>query len=942
MANQHYGVRAAVRWDPAVEAYFTACFGAARLAAMSAALARPSLTPTLRVNTLRSKPQDVIQKLQHELCIQQQKYHRPNNRNHQQHHGHDTANTQDGTRGRDGEVALFNELQTPATNTSWNLSDGGGAAALTMADGVLPVQRTQSPTIPTSKRTVRLHPRLPAVAVVFGSGPWDIDCGPGLPEVVINRFAGEAVFKGAHVYAPGVLAASGGIAAGDLVAVSAALERPVGHNEGQCADANAVESHLLEPPDLSDPGPSAAPSCGTGIPPPPRLAVGISRGAKVQPDGSVPLSWARQTPPRKLQRLQGSAPLRQLPLRQPQQQELRRRRKPGKASGAECCEGELADGSRAGAALSTETECVGGHGSSSTGHGSSSNSCSVGSISDSRDVLSSDNSEPGSSSTSSCSKDSESSTSGSSSCRQDRIFLGVARAALGRRAMFRAHEGLALHMERRLYDVPSCNGLLRGEVMLQALPSIVAAQVLNPRPGTSVLDMCAAPGGKTTLLAALMSDQGRLVALDRTATKVAEIKSLARDLGVHCVEAYQADATEAIMTEAAAAAAEQLTEVAAVGSHSQSTSTASGDGVGDTIAVAAAAIHHSVSRTTARGAASMGPLSAIAAGQLLGPPPYPAGTFDHILLDPPCSALGLRPRLLHSWTLPQLRAMAAYQRSLIHTAVRLLAPGGEMVYCTCTINPDENEANVAWALDRFSGSLKLLPAEPLVGLTGVTGADPETGSRWLSEQEAAMVQRFDPGQLFPGRRTMAPTPPSPSSALAAGGSRKNGGKEPIQRAVFVSTQRVTAVQESLAEYAGTVAAAAVAHANDYPSGAVLQPPPLVVALSPAPVARAAAPTATIVDEDDDKGLMPHNDERLWAAMEEESNASDPAVHLTPPPLQPYCWSLGAMGALPLPPSPPPHQQVEEEELDSRSSNEEDSPWMDDVMGFFIARFQKVA
>lgn len=50
----------------------------------------------------------------------------------------------------------------------------------------------------------------------------------------------------------------------------------------------------------------------------------------------------------------------------------------------------------------------------------------------------------------------------------------------------------------------------------------------------------------------------------------------------------------------------------------------------------------------------------------------------------------------------QLRALAAYQRALLHTAVALLAPGGTLVYCTCTVNPDENEGNVAWALDRWA------------------------------------------------------------------------------------------------------------------------------------------------------------------------------------------------------------------------------------------------
>jgi len=45
-------------------------------------------------------------------------------------------------------------------------------------------------------------------------------------EVVINRYAGEAVLRGAHVYSPGLLAASGGLSAGDMVGVSVACEQP--------------------------------------------------------------------------------------------------------------------------------------------------------------------------------------------------------------------------------------------------------------------------------------------------------------------------------------------------------------------------------------------------------------------------------------------------------------------------------------------------------------------------------------------------------------------------------------------------------------------------------------------------------------------------------------------------------------------------------------------
>ncbi len=58
-----------------------------------------------------------------------------------------------------------------------------------------------------------------------------------------------------------------------------------------------------------------------------------------------------------------------------------------------------------------------------------------------------------------------------------------------------------------------------------------------------------------------------------------------------------------------------------------------------------------------------------------------------MLLDAPCSALGLRPRLQQQASATYLRQCAAAQRRLLDTAVRLLRVGGSLVYSTCTINP---------------------------------------------------------------------------------------------------------------------------------------------------------------------------------------------------------------------------------------------------------------
>ncbi|PKU68557.1 ribosomal RNA methyltransferase Nop2 [Dendrobium catenatum] len=123
-------------------------------------------------------------------------------------------------------------------------------------------------------------------------------------------------------------------------------------------------------------------------------------------------------------------------------------------------------------------------------------------------------------------------------------------------------------------------------------------------------------------------------------------------------------------------------------------------------------------------------------------------SFDRVLLDAPCSALGLRPRLFASEeTMESLQTHAKYQRKMFDQAVQLVRTGGVIVYSTCTINPGENEALVRYALDTYK-FLSLAPQNPKVGGPGLVGKCELFGGKhaetWLTQSEAELVQRFDP------------------------------------------------------------------------------------------------------------------------------------------------------------------------------------------------------
>lgn len=223
-----------------------------------------------------------------------------------------------------------------------------------------------------------------------------------------------------------------------------------------------------------------------------------------------------------------------------------------------------------------------------------------------------------------------------------------------------------------------------GHAMLQNLPSIICGHVLNPKPGEIVLDMCAAPGNKTTHLAELMRDTGLIVALDKTPKKLKLLSDKLATYNLKSVKCYVFDSTKALRTD----------------------------------------VSEKTNETD------------------VSPPFYPY-SFDKILLDAPCSALGNRPMLRNDMTPKMLTSYAVVQKKLFAVAVPLLRSGGILVYSTCTVTVAENEDMVRWALEKFA-DIQLVAAEPLFGGPGWSGAGLTDTQRFSS----ALVWSFINNQFY--------------------------------------------------------------------------------------------------------------------------------------------------------------------------------------------------
>lgn len=102
----------------------------------------------------------------------------------------------------------------------------------------------------------------------------------------------------------------------------------------------------------------------------------------------------------------------------------------------------------------------------------------------------------------------------------------------------------ALRLQLAGHSIRSLEPWRQGLFTVQDEAAMLVGMVADPQPGEKVLDLCAAPGGKTTHLAELMGDRGMILALDAAESRVPLIDELAARLGLESIRTAVADATD--------------------------------------------------------------------------------------------------------------------------------------------------------------------------------------------------------------------------------------------------------------------------------------------------------------------------------------------------------------------------------------------------------------
>ncbi|MFQ5998961.1 MAG: PUA domain-containing protein, partial [Candidatus Bathyarchaeia archaeon] len=222
--------------------------------------------------------------------------------------------------------------------------------------------------------------------------------------------------------------------------------------------------------------------------------------------------------------------------------------------------------------------------------------------------------------------------------------------------------GLAVQITHGIYNIPSFREsdlYNQGHIYPQSVPAMITSRVLEPKPGESIVDLTASPGGKLSHICQLTNNSCRAIAVDRRAGKIGQTKKTLARLGCSSVIFLLGDSR-----------------------------------------------YFDLAKDT--------------------------GCADRCLVDPPCSALGLRPKLYDNSTTQKIHALSNYQKQFVRTASRIVRQDGVVVYSVCTMTLEECEMVAKYGIEACG--LQLEEPGLWLGRPGLDRVHPEM----------LLTQRFDP------------------------------------------------------------------------------------------------------------------------------------------------------------------------------------------------------
>lgn len=200
-------------------------------------------------------------------------------------------------------------------------------------------------------------------------------------------------------------------------------------------------------------------------------------------------------------------------------------------------------------------------------------------------------------------------------------------------------------------DIPETDAYRKGFISVQDISSQIAVKYfLNPGRGERILDVCAAPGGKTAYIAELAGDKSEVVSVDISRKRLKMLNDNLKRLNIKNVRVLEADAAEPDFLHK---------------------------------------IREMESRRDIKGGKKTASFN---------------GYFDRILVDAPCSAFGTiskNPDVKYNKTINDVRRLSGISFKILKNCDRYLKTGGRLVFYTCTLSPIENQDVAAKFLSEF-------------------------------------------------------------------------------------------------------------------------------------------------------------------------------------------------------------------------------------------------